>query len=91
MPKSSAINFYDQSMGKNGDEVFSGEEDLEVEDIIDVDEPTQLKTQVDRKQNQHVTNIYTNNNINNFIINSPVPFIQNPILGQAQTVLLHPN
>jgi len=49
MPKSSAINFYDQSMGKNGDEVFSGEEDLEVEDIIDVDEPTQLKTQVDRK------------------------------------------
>ena len=53
-------------------------DDLEVEDVTDNDEIiyTEQKrpqpTPAEKKSNsqQHVTNIITNNNINNFIINS---------------------
>jgi hypothetical protein len=59
------------------------DDDLDVEDIIDEDEAPKQKTQINHNPpppSQHVTNIYTNNNINNFIINSPIPYVQNPIV-----------
>jgi len=67
-------------------DVLSGDEVLEVEDIIDNDEPqVKIVNSIDRNP-KHVTNIYTNNNINNFIINNAAPFPANPLLGQQTTV-----